>query len=170
MTGARTGAGGRAIERLAARVVLLDALDRILLFRWEDPEGDAGAYWITPGGALEPGETHERAAARELAEELGLRPGDVALGPWIWTRTFLLPWRGRVYLQRERYLLARAARADVDTRGLDPLERRELRDHRWWTLEEMDAPGERFSPPNLPGLLRALLAEGPPDEPRTLDP
>ena len=55
--------------RQAARAVLLDPDDRILLVRFEFP---AAAFWGTPGGGLDPGETHEQAILRELAEEAGL--------------------------------------------------------------------------------------------------
>ena len=65
--------------RPAARVLLLDAKDRLLLFRWKPPN-----VWITPGGGLEVRETYEKAALRELWEETGL--AGVALGPWVWSR------------------------------------------------------------------------------------
>ena len=50
--------------RPAARVLLLDARDRLLLFRWKPPN-----VWITPGGGLEPGETYEQAALRDVVRE-----------------------------------------------------------------------------------------------------
>ena len=55
------------VPRPAARVLLLDAKDRCLLFSWKPPN-----VWITPGGGLEPGDTYEQAALRELLEETGL--------------------------------------------------------------------------------------------------
>jgi hypothetical protein len=36
---------------------------------------------------------------------------------------------------------------------------------RWWTLDEIEASEEEFAPTRLAGLLRALLADGPPGEP-----
>ena len=61
--------------RSAARVIVIDDDDRLLLVRFEFPDGRA--VWATVGGGLEPGETHEDAARRELAEEAGLDCVDV---------------------------------------------------------------------------------------------
>lgn len=68
--------------RQAARVVLLDDRDRVLLFRGFDPaHPDRGSWWFTPGGGINPSESLEEAAPRELAEETGIR--EVTLGPCI---------------------------------------------------------------------------------------
>ena len=44
-------------DRRAARVLLVDAADRVLLFAGSDPlrPGD-GSWWFTPGGGLDDGE------------------------------------------------------------------------------------------------------------------
>jgi len=56
--------------------VIRDAAGRVLLAR--RPEGGhLGGLWEFPGGKIEPGESAEQALRRELAEELGIRPGPV---------------------------------------------------------------------------------------------
>jgi len=55
--------------RHAARVVLLDEAGRVLLAKFEYR---GKAWWVAPGGGLEPAETHEEAARREIGEETGL--------------------------------------------------------------------------------------------------
>jgi 8-oxo-dGTP pyrophosphatase MutT (NUDIX family) len=71
------------VLRIAARAIVLDPDDRILLVLFRNPH-DSHSWWATPGGALDPGETHEAAIRRELLEEAGI---DAAgLGPYIWVR------------------------------------------------------------------------------------
>jgi 8-oxo-dGTP pyrophosphatase MutT (NUDIX family) len=53
---------------LGARVVMIDG-DRVFLIRQAYMPG-----WQFPGGGVEPGETSEVSAARELLEETGYRP------------------------------------------------------------------------------------------------
>jgi acetyl-CoA carboxylase carboxyl transferase subunit beta len=52
------------------RLIVGDTTGRVLLLRRSEPTGDG---WCLPGGKVEPGETVEAAAARELLEETGLR-------------------------------------------------------------------------------------------------
>jgi 8-oxo-dGTP pyrophosphatase MutT (NUDIX family) len=70
-------------RRDCARVLLVDADDRILLLRSLQAPGrpDLGARWLTPGGALDAGEASSQAAARELLEETGLVVSPEDLGP-----------------------------------------------------------------------------------------
>jgi 8-oxo-dGTP diphosphatase len=63
----RTSSGMDFGVRVAAVVERGGAL---LLVRHEKPDRDA--YWVLPGGRLEPGETIPECAVRELAEETGL--------------------------------------------------------------------------------------------------
>ncbi len=66
------------LERSCVRVVLQDRGGRILLFRSRLASRSPRDWWELPGGGIEPGESYQQAAARELAEETGLV---VAPGP-----------------------------------------------------------------------------------------
>ena len=59
--------------------VLIDAMDRALLHRRPAGKRHAG-LWEFPGGKVEPGESHESALIREIAEELAIAiaPTDLA--------------------------------------------------------------------------------------------
>jgi 8-oxo-dGTP pyrophosphatase MutT (NUDIX family) len=148
--------------RQAARAIVLDPAQRILLVHFRFP---AQSFWATPGGGIDEGETPEQAVARELDEEAGLV--DFELGPWVWTRTHVVPfesglWDGQV----ERYMLVRTnAFEPVPRFTADELAVEYVTAIRWWTLTELEASDELFAPRRLPELLAALVRDGPPGEP-----
>lgn len=146
-------------SRQAVRVLLLDEADRVLLVRFWDCDR---SWWCTPGGGIEPGETDEAAALREIREELG--NNSVELGPCIWTRRHIGVFRGRPFDQRERILLGRVA-------AFEPRPSPEaLREHgpddiRWWTLDELAKSTEEFAPRRLLTLTLDIVRTGPPERP-----
>ncbi|MEM9345652.1 MAG: NUDIX domain-containing protein [Planctomycetota bacterium] len=147
------------IDRHAARVLLLDRHNRVLLFRCQEPGADR-AFWITPGGGLEADETHEQAAERELYEETGL--SGVTIGPCVWTRTHTFPWLGRVYQQHERFFLAHIDEHEVSRTAHTAEEQQVLTQHRWWSVQSIEqAREECFAPSRMGARLHDLLAVRP---------
>jgi 8-oxo-dGTP pyrophosphatase MutT (NUDIX family) len=150
------GTRERPLVREAARVLLLDGRDRVLLVA--HLPGDGRRVWTAPGGGLRPGEDHTAAARRELVEELGLA---LEPGPWVWRRRATFTFH-RVWIdQDERWFLARAelepGTAPLDDHGTD--------EARWWGLDELTHTDEVLAPQALPEHLRRLLDDGPPSEP-----
>lgn len=148
------------IPRRAARVLLVDGDDRVLLFRGFDPARPHHRYWFTPGGGLDPDEPYVVGAARELAEETGLLLAPEELGEPVWDEVTEYPFDGQWYRQRQEFFLVRVPSWEVDTRGFDDLERDSIDDHRWWEVAELEATEERFYPKELASLLRRLLFDG----------
>ena len=148
--------------RRAVRAVVLDPEDRILLVRWVNEDMGVDT-WLTPGGGIDEGEDSEAALRRELREETGLESYEA--GPTIWTRRHSFPWYERTVDQRETFALLRvhAFEPRPDPEAIDA---EGVRDVRWWTLDELEASGATFAPRNLAPLLRELLTDGPPPEPR----
>ena len=147
------------VPRRAARVLLLDAEDRLLLFRGTDPARSGHVYWFTPGGGLQPGERVPDGAARELYEETGLRVSPAELGEPVWQEVTEFPFNGVWYRQQQQFFLLRVATWEVDTTGFDEIERGCIDGHRWWSPAELAATAERYYPTNLPDLLRDLVDE-----------
>ena len=143
--------------RRAARVLVIDRHDRVLLFRFVDPVSGA-AFWITPGGGLNDGETFEDAARRELREETGL--DTAALSPCVWTRTVDIRYGHKAFRQHECFFVTRVDRPDIRTDGLLDYEATDLVEHRWWSAEAISRCGERFAPSRLGSLLDDLITKG----------
>ena len=150
-----------AVLRHAARAIVLDGDDRVLLVRFQV---DGRSWWVAPGGGLEAGESHEAAIVRELAEETGVRAPRI--GPCIWTREHVFPWKGAVLRQRERYFLVRVASPDLaPALSTAVLAEEGIVEMRWWALADIETSHEVFTPRRLAMLLTSLLTDGPPPEP-----
>ncbi len=72
--------------RQVGRVLIRNHAGEVFLLRGRDPgEPDRPAFWFTPGGKIDLGETAQEAAARELQEEVGIVVEPTALGEVIGT-------------------------------------------------------------------------------------
>src|SRR5579872_2234750 len=145
-------------ERRAARVVLLDPDDRVLLMRYDDAPPN-GTHWSTPGGGLNDGEDYPAAALRELAEESGWN--DVALIGEVARRSFDMAYGDQMVHQIERLYLARTDRRRREIRGVEAMHASDgIAAWRWWTLAELDATHEEVWPAGLADLIRAAIQAG----------
>ena len=151
-------------SRLAARVLLVDPADRLLLMRFT---GDTGVvFWAPCGGGLEAGESFEQAAVREVLEETGHALRE--LGAHVFDRAVTYTWRGERYSSQERWFLARVPAFAPGREGWTEAERADVDDVRWWTAPALAASPDALVPLDLADRFAVLLADGPPAAPLSL--
>ncbi|MCW4461539.1 NUDIX domain-containing protein [Sphingomonas sp. BT-65] len=140
--------------RPAARILLTDPAGRVLLFRFT-PDGRP-PFWCTPGGALDPGESYEEAARRELREETGL---DLNCGPEIARRQVeFVTVEGVPVSADERYFAVRTEITDIDCGGHTDLEQSVMREWRWFDREQLERHDEPYFPSDLGAMLALMEA------------
>ena len=172
LAAARRGpARGRAGQRLGARATTWSAP----ACGWCCATGPAGSccsarcwrrappghWWELPGGGIEPGESYQQAAVREIREETGL---EISRGPG---RPAALAADGDLDRPRDPPAAARGGRRGParrrrarrsPTAAGRPRSSRSTSRRRWWDVADVLASTERFYPGRLPELLPAFLA------------
>jgi 8-oxo-dGTP pyrophosphatase MutT (NUDIX family)/GNAT superfamily N-acetyltransferase len=145
-------------SRPAARLLCLDADERLLLLHFRDPS-DGHQLWEPPGGGTEAGESPLEAVVREWGEETGLPVPRIEPMSTYVARD--LVWRAERWVGDEQFFLARLP--SVGTPILDENVDQEMDAYigsswvPWRNLETLEDPVE----PDLLPVLRRLDPSGP---------
>ncbi|WP_371404710.1 NUDIX domain-containing protein [Kribbella sp. NBC_00662] len=144
------------MARLAVKLILLDADDRVLLIHAKDPQSQAEC-WYPVGGGVEPGESLQAAAAREAHEETGLV--DLPVGTPVWRRDHRYEFNGQAFDVHEEWLLHRVDHFTPAPANLSSYEARSILGFRWWHAQELLDTTETIFPPQLGQLLTEVRDE-----------
>lgn len=143
-------------HRLTSRILVFDERNRVLLFLTKGSVPHQPTRWITPGGGVEPGETHAAGARRELFEETGLAVAD--LGAAVWSLDFAVDYPGGDHdTGHAQFYVVRTTNFEPSSENWTPAERTDVLEHRWWSIEELIATSEPYEPEQLVGLIRRQL-------------
>ncbi|MFD9705857.1 NUDIX hydrolase [Lentzea sp. NPDC059081] len=145
--------------RPSARVLLLDAAGRVLLFQGFDPARPQELFWFTVGGGVENGEELRDTAVREAFEETGVKLAPESLAGPVWRRRAVFSFAGQTFDAEEWFFLAHVDGIEVDTSGFNDVEEHSISAFRWWTAEELESTEDTVYPVQLAELLPSLSAE-----------
>ncbi len=144
------------VLRRAAKVLLIDEQQRVLLFRGGDPGTDSTeSWWFPPGGGVDKGESIEEAARREVFEETGLQVGDP--GPVRFHRVTDITFNGAELRLDEDYFLVHVEHFDIDDSGWTDLECQAMHEDRWWRVDELRVTNDTVFPEGLADRIAELL-------------
>ena len=138
--------------RRTARVLVFDPAGRVLLIRCVVMRRDGEfAFWLTPGGEIEPGETPIDAAGRELREEIGLAVE--LLGP-VYEEATQFEHQGEMRDNLDFVFVTRCAADEPALSGVTADEIAIMKEIRWWSLADVQTSGERIFPVDLADRMR----------------
>jgi 8-oxo-dGTP pyrophosphatase MutT (NUDIX family) len=144
------------IVRATSRLVVVDETGRVLLMLTRAPDTSGVARWITPGGGVDPGETHADAAIRELREETGQVIADP--GEAVYAEDFTVSWDAADHTHgHAEFFIVRLPHFEVDDAGWTADERIDILESRWFSLDELDGADLAVEPVALVPLLRRIL-------------
>ncbi|MBP1241971.1 8-oxo-dGTP pyrophosphatase MutT (NUDIX family) [Frigoribacterium sp. PvP120] len=147
------------IVRPTSRLLVLDEDDRLLLMMTKAPDTSGAARWITPGGGVDPGESHEEAAVRELHEETGQVVAEV--GPVVRVDDFEVPWDAADHTHgHAEFFVVRLPHFEVVDDDWTDDERVDILESRWFSLDELESTIDPVEPVDLAATVAEVLRTG----------
>ena len=159
----------------SVRIILINPKNEIALVCADDPHMRsangkyAGRFWFLPGGKIEPNETSTEAIYRELHEETGLNPQDLAIGPQVWEGTVHLLKNGQPWNIQQYFFVVYTQKQSLAFYHLDSWESKCLEKLAWFSLDAIKHSTEIIYPIGLAELLPNILQKNFPEHPLLID-
>lgn len=148
------------LHRTTARVLPVSSVGQVLLLHGWDPVEPDAPFWFSVGGALEPGEDHPTAAAREMLEETGVRI-DPATLVVLGTAPAEFDWGEFHLVQEQTWFACPLEPTGTHFDNLEEAEVGTIDEARWWAPDELRASGEVTHDPLLSMMVAAVEKVGP---------
>ena len=146
------------IHRTAVRLLPVSPAGRVLLLQGQDPARPGDLHWVSVGGAVDAGETHEQAAVRELREETGIVGHTADLVGPIGAGVHPFSWDGTDYVSHSTFFaMPLPAGVDVHFAGLEDAEVVNILQASWWTPDDLRADGSAASD-DMPDMMTVAIA------------
>lgn len=145
------------IHRVAVRLLPVSLSGQVLLLQGQDPARPGDLHWVSVGGAVDPGETHEQAAVRELHEETGIEATvDRLVGP-IGEGVHPFSWNGTDYVSHSTFFaISLPADVHVHFDGLEDAEIGNILQAAWWTPDALADDGSAASD-DMPAMMATAI-------------
>jgi 8-oxo-dGTP pyrophosphatase MutT (NUDIX family) len=161
--------------RNSIKVLLLNDNNELLLMSVDDPKTTTvegkynGRFWDLIGGEIEPGESVQEAAIREVFEETGIAKEQIELGPIVWFGEFDLVLAGKPTHLKQKFMVAKTKQKDVSLCNLTEPEQAVVEKLAWFSLEQIINSDEIIYPVVLPDYLPDIISGNYPDQPFEID-
>jgi 8-oxo-dGTP pyrophosphatase MutT (NUDIX family) len=148
------------VQRTTARVLPVSDDGAVLLVQDHDPAHPDALRWGSVGGGVDPGESLERTAVRELHEETGVMAVPAQLVGPVHTQETDYTFDGTGYHAPSTYWALHLERGvTTSLEFLAPDEVGHVFALDWWTPEQLEGPGApAYADDHLPEIMRAAIA------------
>lgn len=161
--------------RNSVKILLLNDQNELLLMCADDPKTTSadnkyhGRFWFCTGGQINPGESLQNAALREIFEETGITKEEVELGPVVWFGEFDMVLNGVLTHLKQTFIVAKTKQKNAFLNDPDQWEKKFVENMAWFSIEKIKSSEETIFPVLLPEYLPDILSEKYPDQPFEID-